>query len=172
VDLAALIIAIVSLVIAGASASWQVAEYLLTGGRPRATLQHGTMDRGGAYLGEVKRDGRKLDISTVHAQGLGGKEVLAVEVVNHGRSQVTVAKYALCTEGGSLSYRPVGDTVGPELPFRLQAGESATWYVDMDDVDALAGSEVEVLKNRPRAAYIEVTLGTGKTVRTKRSLRV
>lgn len=83
-----LAIAALGLLIACLSFGWQIASWLLDGGQVKLVLKHGAMGRGGAALGEVKRDGRPPDLSQARGEGFTGVDVLAVTVINIGRAPV------------------------------------------------------------------------------------
>lgn len=51
-ETAALIVSAVSLLVAGLSLGWRVAQWLLSAARPKAQLMHGVVgSSGGAYVG-------------------------------------------------------------------------------------------------------------------------
>jgi hypothetical protein len=52
-ETAALIVSAVSLLVAGLSLGWQIAQWLLSAARPKAQLMHGVVNGGGAYVGPV-----------------------------------------------------------------------------------------------------------------------
>lgn len=105
-DFAALLVAALSLVLAGLSLGWQIAQWLMSGARAKASLCHGLLDHGGAYVGDVGTDGRPKNLRPLVAQGLGREEVLAVRVTNHGRAPVTVTKYWAELKQGTLAFSP------------------------------------------------------------------
>src|SRR4051794_26170762 len=71
-ETAALIIAAISLLFAGLSLGWQVAQWLLSAARPKAQLMHGVLDAGGAYVGPVGRGGKRMDVQQFRRQGFTG----------------------------------------------------------------------------------------------------
>lgn len=170
-DVVTLVIAILGLVLAAVSGAWQVATWFWSSGRPRAALKHGVLSAdGAAIIGPVK-DQRPIPLDPIRAQGYGGPEVLAIEVTNFGRAPVTVTKYAVILVGSGVSYLPVGAALGPELPFRIQPGEGESWYTDMATVRRFVAAG-QVLKDGAREICMEATLGTGRTIRTKQTIRI
>ncbi|RZU16420.1 hypothetical protein EV645_3985 [Kribbella rubisoli] len=170
-DVAALIVAIVGLLVAGLSAGWQVATWFWSNGRPKARLMHGVVSGAAAITGPVKRDGLPLELKSIREQGYDGTEVLGVQVVNHGRAQVTVTRYSIALAGTGMSYHLIGDAMGPPLPHRIQPGEAETWYADMDTVHRFVYA-AQAIKEGAREVFIEVTLGTGRTIRTRQTVRI
>lgn len=167
----ALIISALSLVLAALSIGWQIAQYLLSAGRPKATLLHGLVSESEAYSGPVRPDGRGFDIDGLRSQGLTGFEAVGIQVTNHGRAPVIIESVKLHPRGGAMSLIPVRERVGPDLPYKLEAGANASWFLDYDHAARLAHSSREVLKERVSGVYMSAELGTGKSVKTRRTLR-
>lgn len=167
----ALLLSAVSLLVAGLSLGWQVAQWLLSAGRPRAVLFHGVWQGQSAIVGPVPKKGRPLNLDRLRSQGYDGPAVVGVEVTNHGRAPVTVEKVVLHTRGGKMSLVPIAERLGPDLPYRLEPGTNASWYVDADHAVRLAESSREVLKESVTGVYMVAQLATGKSVKTRRTLR-
>lgn len=170
-DIAALAIAIVGLVVAASSFGWQVATWALSGRRVRLNLLHGITGRGGYATGIVRRNGSVPGLDSMRPQGWNGPEVVAIEVINVGRAPVTIRSYAVHAAGTGMSFIPHGDRIGPDLPFRLEAGESETWYAEMSDARALVES-VRAIGRDSSEVFMSVSLGTKHERRTKRALRL
>ena len=168
---AALIVSAVSLLIAGLSLGWQVAQWLLSAARARATLLYGAIGSGGVYVEQVGRKGQRYDLPALRSQGASGPEVLGVKVTNHGRASLVVENVSVKAKGGGMSLTPIGDRIGPELPHRIEPGANATWYTPMDGARALVSSSREVLHHSITGVYMTAELGTGKTVKTHNALR-
>lgn len=166
-----LAIAALGLLIACLSFGWQIASWLLDGRRVKLVLKHGAMGRGGAALGNIKRDGRPLDLSKVRGEGFTDTDVLAVTVINIGRSPVVIERYSVVLEGAGLSFTPMGDAIGASLPHELQPGRSETWYAEMDSVRALVSSAAAI-EVHGREISMTVELGTGQMKKTPTKLRV
>lgn len=169
---AALLISALSLALAGLSLGWQVAQWLLSAGRPKAVLMHGLWQGAGAYVGPLTRNGSPKEINRLREQGIEGTEVVGVQVTNHGRAPVTVEKVSLHCRGGAMSFIPVTDRLGPSLPYRLEAGTNESWYVAAVNAVHLAESSRQVLHESVSGVYMEAQLGTGKSVKTSETLRV
>lgn len=168
----ALVIACASLVLAAVSLGWQVAAWLMDGRRTRVTLLHGLMSTGGAYTGKVGRGGRPRDLTSLHRQGIHGTEVLGVAVTNVGRAPVRVDRYRIELTKGGLSFTPVADAIGPALPYRLQPGETETWYARADSARALVSSMRDIGRRASDDVRAIVQFGTGDEKRTRRTLTV
>jgi hypothetical protein len=169
-EAAALFIAAISLLVAGLSLGWQVAQWLLSAGRPKATLVHGIIERAGAYVGPVGDGGKRHNLRSLRQQGMSGPEVVGIQVTNHGRAPVTVEGVSVRTRGGVMSFVPHGDRIGPDLPHRLEPNTNASWYVALDRGVLLASSSREVLGESVTGIYMTAQLGNGKSVKTRRTL--
>lgn len=170
--LAGLVIALLSLAVALLSAGWQITAWVLDGRRVRLALVHGALGRGGAAVGRVERDGRPKNLTHLRDEGFFDEEVIGVSVTNVGRAPVRIDGYGVELVSGEMSFKPVGDAIGPKLPFRLPPGESETWYARAADARALVGSMGHVRHNTERRVRMTVELGTGDTRRTRRSVIV
>jgi hypothetical protein len=168
----ALIVSAVSLLVAGLSLGWQVAQWLLSAARAKAVLLHGVLGPGGAYVGPVLREGRAHDVQSLRTQGATGPEVVGVKVTNHGRAPLVVEGVAVKMHGSGMSLVPIADRIGPELPCRIEPGANATWYTPMDGAKALVSSTREVLHHSITGVYMTAELGTGKTVKTRNALQM
>ncbi|MCT3000945.1 phosphoribosylamine--glycine ligase [Propionibacterium freudenreichii] len=171
-EVIALVIASISLLIAGLSLGWQVAEWLLSAGRPKAKLIHGVQGRGGLATGPVEKSGERRNIQHLREQGFDGPEVIGVQVTNHGRSPVTVDSIALRLRGGTMSLVALTELLGPELPHRLEAGTNESWYVDADLGHRLVAASRSALHEQIRGVYMTVAFGTGKSITTPTTLRM
>lgn len=168
----AVVLSAVSLLVAGLSLGWQIAQWLLSAGRPRATLYHGVWQGDAALVGPVRKDGRPLDLASLKNQGYDGPEVVGIQVTNHGRAPVTVEKVTVHTRGGEMKLLPVGERLGPDLPYRLEAGTNASWYLDAGHAVRLVTSSREVLNENVTGVYMTAELATGKSVATPRTLQL
>jgi hypothetical protein len=113
----------------------------------------------------------KDSAKTFQSQGLT-QLVVAVQVRNVGRLPVTVSSWSLKTMPGGIAVQPVGQSIGPPLPHRLEGGESETWAMDRSGLMGVVATTASVLKIPVDRIGIrgEVTLGDGRTVRAKGSL--
>jgi hypothetical protein len=99
------------------------------------------------------------------------ERVIGVKVVNHGRAVATVQRWSIKTSDRSgTSITPLRETIGPDLPHALGAGEQAIWVMDLGSAAALASSTAATFGRPVQPVYGVVELGTGRTVRSKRSL--
>lgn len=168
----ALLVSALSLILAALALGWQIAQYLLSAGRPKATLLHGLVSSSEAYSGPVRADGRGFDLDGLRRQGMSGFEAVGIQVTNHGRAPVIIESVKLLPRGGAMSLTPIGERVGPDLPHKLEPGANASWFLDLGHAVRLAAASREVLKERVTGVYMTAQLGTGKTVRTPQTLRV
>ena len=171
-EVVALVIASISLLVAGLSLGWQIAQWLLSAGRPKAMLLHGVQGGGGVVTGPVQKTGAPRSVKDLRNQGFNGAEVIGVQVTNHGRASVMVESVALCPRGGEVRFIPQGELIGPELPHRLEAGTNSSWFVDAELGHRLVAVSRDALQERIQGVYMSVTLGTGKTIKTPTTLRM
>ncbi|MHC6176198.1 phosphoribosylamine--glycine ligase [Glutamicibacter endophyticus] len=167
----ALIISLLSLVIAALSIGWQIAQYLLSAGRPKATLLHGLVSSAAAYTGPVGSDEKKRSLDGLLQQGISGVEAIGIQITNHGRAPVIIEKITLFPRGGTMSLVPLGELIGPDLPYKLEPGANSSWYVDYLHATRLIASSREVLREKVSGVYMSAQLGTGKSIKTRRTLR-
>lgn len=164
---AALLVACFSLIVSGLALGWQVAMWLLNGGRVKAHLRHGVVGRGGVASGPVHRDGRRRDIASLRSQGWEGPEVLGVQVINTGRARVQVTAFGIRQGGQSMSINyPSSNAFSPALPAWIEPGSSETWYAAVDDGTAL----IAAAGHSSNDLRMTITLGTGKSVVTRHRL--
>lgn len=171
-DVIALLISAISLVLAGVSLGWQIAQWLLSAGRPKASLMHGVSEGSGAIVGPVTKAKPSLRTSRLREQGMNGEEIIGIQITNHGRSPVSVEKVALCPRGGHTRLIPVEQLMGPELPYRLEAGTNASWYLAFDIASVLIRASRHALGEPVKGVYMRAMLGTGKEIQTPEILRI
>ncbi|MGO2746201.1 phosphoribosylamine--glycine ligase [Microbacterium sp.] len=172
-EVAALAIAILSLVLAGLALGWQVAAWALDGPRLRATLQHGVLGRGGVVVSTVGRNSKLRDMSSMREQGWNGPDVIAVLVTNQGRSRAKITRFGIQLQRGGMSVQyPEGNTWSPQLPYWLEPGESATWYAELQDARALMSATRQSVRSDAGGVFMTIETGTGKTLRTRRLLEL
>lgn len=170
---AALLVACLSLVISGLALGWQIAMWLLNGGRVTTQLKHGVVGRGGVAEGAVKQDAKPLELTSLRSQGWDGPEVLGVQVTNTGRARVQVTAFGIRqgTKGMAVNY-PLGNAFSPSLPTWIEPGSSASWCAEIVDGTALIAATKQSRLQGPSELRVAVTLGTGKTIVTRRCLRI
>lgn len=149
-------------VISGLALGWQVAMWLLNGGRIRTQLVHGLVGRGGIAQGAVKRGGNRRSLDSLHAQGWEGPEVVWIQVTSTGRARVQVTAFGTRQgrQGMAINY-PSGDPMSPELPTWIEAGSSATWYAEIADGTLLVHVANQSRMAGPRQLRMTITLGIG-----------
>lgn len=185
-QIAALVIAIVGVALAAGSLAWQAATYVLTGGRAQVDLRVGALNRGGTGM-MTARPHNLDEVWTQHLAEQGyTRPVVIVRVRNVGRLPVTVQRWSLgCLQensGGGTLFRqiqqrrnprtvseltPIGESIGPPLPHRLEPGTSETWAVDAQAVHTFAVTNRETFNLAVAAVVGKVELGTGRTHTTR-----
>lgn len=168
----AILISSAALLVSGSSLGWQVAQWLLSGGRPKAVLLHGVLDGSAALSGPVARGGERIDVGNLRRQGYEGPEALGLQVTNHGRAPIVVDRVTIRARGGVMSFVPIGVLIGAELPHKVEPGANNSWYVELAHAHRLASSSREVLHERVTGVYMTAELGTGKSVKTYAALTI
>ncbi|MFG1924354.1 hypothetical protein [Cryptosporangium sp. NPDC048952] len=162
---AAFIVGVLGLVLGVLNFTWNIANYLLTGGRVKVQLQVGARGAGGAVItGSQRMDDPQL--KKLAEQGFP-EPVVIVSATNVGRQPVTVVKWSL--RSGKVSFQPVGDAIGPSLPKRLDAGEQATWALPAIRAHGLMYATSETLGSRYRA-HAEVFLADQRVIRSSEEI--
>lgn len=168
----ALLVSAISLGLAGVSLGWQIAQWLLSAGRPKATLMHGMIQGDGAFVGPVPKSGDAFDLERLVDQGFSGRPVVGIQVTNHGRAAVTIESVSLCPRGGTMRFVPIGQRIGPDLPFLLGPGTNQSWYVPIDVGLLLAETSREAANERVTGVYMIAKLATGREIPTPTTLRM
>lgn len=99
-------------------------------------------------------------------------EVVGIAVTNVGRAPVRIDRYCIALVRGGFSVYPVGNAIGPTLPYRLPPGETEVWLADAQDARALISATRSIGRIASDDVRMEVQLGTGDVKRTRRSLVV
>jgi hypothetical protein len=171
-EVAAVVVSSVSLLLAGMSLFWQVAEWRLSGGRPKAALLQALVLGSHCYVHEVRASGKPAEFSTLYSQGIAGTPALGIRLVNHGRASVTVVRIEVHTRRRSLALVPTAELLGPALPHRLDPGMSSEWFTAMANAEALVSTARAVTQERVSGVYMAAELATGRTVATSTALRL
>lgn len=162
-------VAVLGVLLGALSLGWQIASHMLTGGRAKAELLAGALGRGGMATVSLKYM-RADSMKELAAQGFA-QPVIVVRVRNVGRLPVTVTSWSIITSRG-VAFSPVGDSIGPALSHRLEAGETADWAVDANPIRAMAHTTADVFKVPIERVNVRgnVSLGDGRTVKTRETL--
>lgn len=134
----------------------------MSGGRVRASLRHGARGPTGVVSGPPSGQGRQL----LAAQGFT-QEVIGVEARNVGRLAIQITGVEVVLANG-VRVSQLQGTLGPDLPYRLDAQSAATWFLPAAPVRAAVKASASIGKGTdPCNCWMEVGLGSGKAVRTK-----
>lgn len=162
--IANLVIAVVALVVAVASAVWTAATWFLAAGRGKATL----------LIGEATQD-KKLFVTTPDKFGKGTVisirdeyevSVIAVRVHSIGRAPVMVQGISFRHVSSGMELTLDELDVGPGLPHPLEPGANATWALAMGHVDSLIHSAGVIDRSGRREVAVVVELGNGRELTT------
>lgn len=165
-----LVVASLSLGVAGLSLTWQIAQWVLSSARARVTLMHGLQAADVIYMGAISRK-RSTPSSPelLRSREIQGREIHGVAVANVGRASLTVQRVAMRVHRWDVTYIALSapELLGPSLPRRIDPGENASWYIDTEVARGLAQLARESGGPQTPKIYMSVTLGTGKTIRTR-----
>jgi len=167
---AALIVSAVGLLLAALSFGWQIASWVFDGRRVRVRLLHGAVGPAGSATGKVGKDRRPKDMKSLVAEGFDRQEVIGIAVTNVGRAPVRIDRYGVHLAEGGFSFYPIGDAIGPILPFRLAPGETETWLADANDARRLITTTRAIGKKASNDVFMQVELGTGDHRRTRQTI--
>jgi hypothetical protein len=161
-------LSIIALVMSALSLGWQAATFVLTGGRVKVELRIGAMHAGSWGMIHAPVDALEHTWSDVQAEQGYVDRVIVVLVRNVGRLPVSVMEWSVMAEPTGASFRPVGHSIGPDLPYRLDPGTTETWAVRLSEIVA----PIEATKTAFRVPEGtmrlrgQVGLGNGKSVTT------
>lgn len=177
-DVANTVIAAAAFATAVASLVWQSVTWKLGGSRVSAELRVGALHRNAgipavlsyparASWQRVVEEGRRNDFT---------RRALFLTVRNTGRQQVVVESSAVVFPGG-LKLSQLNSQRGPSLPHTLNVGQPGVWAIELSEMQpgVEAARRTKVLKvlwyRRTVKVRLQVELGHGKTVRTRRRQR-
>jgi hypothetical protein len=162
---AALAVAIVGIVLASISLSWQAFVFVLSGSRVRADLHHGARDASGVVSGLPGTQ----SLQSLAEQGFS-VEVIGVEVFNVGRLAIQVTRVSAALANG-VSVSALAGTIGPDLPYRLEAQSSASWFLPAEPIRRAVHASATISRGTdPCDVWGKVGLGNGKTVETRQRM--
>lgn len=168
---AALVIGLIGLVLSAASITWQAATFVLSGGRVKVDLRLGAMHHTGA--GMVHGPVSDQVSPEINARQGYTHPIIGVRVRSVGRLPVTVTEWSIFETHKGMSFNPIGSSIGPTLPYRMEAGSSEVWTVDAESIRGLIEvcAEHYDIPLSQIAVKGRVTLGDGRTYETADSLR-
>lgn len=169
-QVATFVIAVFGAVVAAGSATWNVAQWRLSGGRAKVRLVMGNATPSGLMVGEPS-EATSRNIQRLAEIGFA-KQVVGVEVSNVGRAAITVQSWALKTTKTEVSYIPITDSVGPPLPCTIDPGAQQTWVVDMQEGVSLLHTAAEFEGSDGEKICGTARLGTGQQLQTEKSVRL
>jgi hypothetical protein len=159
-------LSIIALVMSALSLGWQAATFVLTGGRVKVELRVGAMHAGSWGMIHAPVDAVEHTWSDMQLEQGYVDRVIVVLVRNVGRLPVSVMEWSVKAEPTGASFRPVGQSIGPDLPYRMDPGTTETWAVRLSEV----AGPIEATKKAFGATALrlrgQVGLGNGKSVTT------
>lgn len=158
---AALVLGIFGTVLAALSLGWNIAQYLLTGARPKLTPVVGIATPSGLAINDGTRDVAGPLLATA-ATLPPGPFVIGVTIVNDGRAPFHVTNWAVRADPSTVSFVPLGEQIGgPAVPCDIAPGAEATFVTELANGRALA-SAGEAADGKPQRITITVTSGSRK----------
>jgi hypothetical protein len=132
----------------------------MSGGRVKVELRVGGMNPAGYMTSNISA--LKPAWFAQLAENGFMQPIIAVQVTNHGRLSVYVSRWGIETEGGTFT--PLGDSIGPKLPYKLEAQQEVTWAMDLEAAQKLIASR-DILGGSDQCWGYAI-LGTGKKIKT------
>ncbi len=127
--------------------------------------------QGGMATGSPSED-VPVPLEQLRHQGFD-RPVIGVKVVNRGRAPTRVERWSVQVKGdGGTSLTPIGNLVGPPLPYDLPPGSSATWVTDLQNATALAHADAATFGGKLNPVYVVAELGTGRRLTSQNTLAV
>ena len=162
---AAFVIAVIGAITGVVSLTWNVVSFLLEGGRPKLKPIVGFLSPRGPVYADATRDMRE-SLASAEGQIPAGPRVVGVEVTNAGRASFHVARWALRSEPGGISFTTLGAMTGSAtIRTDIAPGASAMFYTDLNDAYALA-SAAKAAHGKPQRIVVTVESG-GRVYTTK-----
>ncbi|SMD24201.1 hypothetical protein [Lentzea albidocapillata] len=172
-QIATFVVAVVAIVMSALTLTWQVANYLLTGGRPKVELRVGAIHESGQLVHGPVRN-LSAEWAQRHARQGFTRPVLVVQVRNVGRLPVTIAEWSVTAEPAGAAFQPIGESIGPDLPYKLEPGASETWALELHTVETLVSVTAETFEVAKGKTTVrgKVGLGDGRTYETPESIKM
>jgi hypothetical protein len=166
-------VSIVALALSALSLGWQGATWLLTGGRVKVELRVGAMHQSGSGLIHTSVANWAHAWSDHEAEQGYRHPVIVVQVRNVGRLPITVTEWSVMVQPSNTAFRPLADSIGPAMPYRMEPGTEETWALELAAVESLVGASAETFKiTDPIHVRGRVGLGTGRVVIAPERLRM
>jgi len=163
-DIVTLIVAIVAALMGLAALVWNIAEFRLAGPRVKVTIKAAMLSKpvGAMVVGPEA-------IWSQTSDPRFDERAIAITARNVGRLPTTVEKYEVkVADGFAFSYTQ--SLVGPPIPHRLDAQESATWYIELHAAAALQGAALAAAGVTARPLRAAITLADGRQVTSDSTL--
>lgn len=157
-DMLTTVIAVAGLVLAVAALVWQTWSFRVSGSRVSVTIREGLIDAPGTQAVTAPDGATPSHLQSMRRQGFTN-QVLAVEVMNSGRSPTNVKSVSVRYENGAAFTLT---RVQPSMPFRLDAESDQTRYYDRGQITAYAQAMVQVLKSAPLHVQGQASVGGRK----------
>lgn len=156
--IASFVFSAVALALSGAAFGWQILSWFMTGGRVKVELRIGASNASGIVSSAPHELGRGW-YDRFANQGYT-RPVVVANVHNAGRLPVYVNSWGI--KNDKVSFRPVADSEGPDLPHKLEPGQEATWTMSLEAIESMAKTR-HIVSARDRINAF-VRLGTGKEI--------
>ena len=146
ISTAALILGAIGSLLAVASLTWQMATFKLSGSRVKVKLRIAALGNAGALTGPV--DSNWLT-SLQRYQSMGYTPCLAIDARNIGRLAVDVIGCKVLFSNG-MTYYPVDSPANPPSNYRLEHGQTKTWFVSITPLQAAVDAAAELYRENPK----------------------
>jgi len=165
-DVAALVLGIIGTVFAALSLGWNVAQYLLTGARPKLVPVIGmTGGRDGLMIDAVDDAWPTLLALESQLDTDPADRVVGVTVVNKGRAALHVANWGISVLPSGARHLPAPAHGSPAVPCTIPPGGQETLFTSAASVQ-IAAAATQAGAGRPQRVVATVTAG-GRTRTSK-----
>lgn len=166
-DVAGLVLGIVGSVLAAVSLGWNIAQYLLTGARPKLRPIVGTDYGGSTVPMEATTDVRPTLRQLETQLGTESRDrILGIAVVNKGRADLVITRWSFCSEPTGAEFLPPADPGCPHLPCTIPPGGESILFTKLDRVRFLAAAGEVIGGGQQQRVVATVTSG-GRTHTSK-----
>lgn len=158
-DVAGLVLGIIGTVLAAASVGWNVAQYLLSGARPKLTPIIGANYGAGAFRVDATKDARPTLLALeAQLEANAQDRILGVTVVNRGRADLRVTGWEFRVRPAGARHFPAAVPGSPAIPCTIPPGGEETFFTSAATV-CPATAAVQAAAGRSQRLVAMITSG-------------
>lgn len=169
-DLANFVVAVLAVALAIISLLWQAITWRLSGGMAKVNLFLGAIDSTGSAYITVPAKYSIGEMERLKRQGFSRK-VAILTVWNTGRLPITVHGWQIEFQK-RYKILQTSFVMGPDLPFRIDIGESGTWAVDLQKIAAISSALESSAGSKSVKIRTAIKLGDSRLIRAPQTMRL